>query len=180
MSCDCLNGATGEPCPEEAIANCYSCRKRICTLHTDKDDQEHEYCPDCALQAGVATCREKVGFLTIKDCKKRSTAKCTACQCPLCQDHAVATPKGVLCSRCASEQGIQDSSDKGYRRHSYNRYYYHGYEPHYWGSDWRYRSRYRTNDSYYDDNDAHIFDEHKSDSAALGALEGEDSDFGAS
>ncbi len=179
MSCDCLNEASGQPCPEEASANCFSCRKRICVLHMDKDSQEHPYCPDCALEAGVATCREKTGFLTIKDCKKQATAKCTGCQCPLCQDHAVATAKGVLCSRCAAEQGVQD--DTNYRRHSYRRYYYRDYEPHYWGSDYRYRRSYRST-SYYDERDAHIFDEHRETETLAGAaaLEREDSDFGAS
>jgi len=184
VSCDCLNAATGEPCPQDATATCHGCRKRICALHTDQDGEHRPYCPDCALGAGVATCREKVGFLSVRDCKQQAAAKCTGCQCPLCQDHAVATAKGVLCSTCAAQTDARPAEGSGYRRNDYRRYYYSDYEPYYWGSDWRHRDRWRSHGSHYDDRDTQIFDEHKNDDAAAaaataGGLERDD-DFGAS
>ena len=168
MSCDCLVFGTGEPCPEESTGTCQACRKRICPTHTDTAGDGRVYCPGCGLAEGVALCREKVGFLTVKDCKAQATAGCTMCQKPLCQSHAVASAQGVLCSECAETKGVAHQSE----RRRYSDYYYAGYHPHYWGSDRSYHRRHHSS-SYYDERDAEIFDEHKGDTATDGDFDGD-------
>ncbi len=182
MSCDCLDSATGQPCPEEVTASCFSCKKSVCSFHTCHDNENRTYCPDCALAEGVATCREKVGFLTVKDCAEKASAKCTSCQCPLCTEHAVATPRGVLCAFCAEKLETSPEDGKSYQRQSYGKYYHSGYKPHYWGKDKRYKQKHKTSsksyNSHYNESDTYIFEEHRSKTHAEGVdVERDDGDF---
>jgi len=176
VGCDCIDKTTGQPCTGGVVATCSSCKKQVCENHATRTAQGAAFCPICALASGLACCREKVGFLTVKDCKAKAVAVCTGCSCPLCEEHSVATAKGVLCSECAKTQGVSATESKGgYDRHRYAGYYHGGYSPYYWGSDRGYSRRHHNSwhSRHYNEQDAAIFDEHKDSTGA----EGFDGDF---
>lgn len=177
MSCDCLDGATKQPCQSEAVASCHACRKRVCPAHLVRDGAgSRDFCPACALAEGVAPCRAKLGFLTVRDCGAAATAGCVACTTPLCSAHALATPQGVLCAACAKERGLPA---EGAATQGRERYYYGGYEPYYWGSDVGYHHRHGSHWGY-DRSDAAIFDEHRHASDDTGSTDSAMDDLDAS
>ena len=94
----------------------------------------------------MATCRHKVGLLSLRDCGEMAVSQCTDCNRPVCQKHRkMVTKEGkgeVLCIECylqqvSEEKAINAGIDREYRRRSF--YRSTGYRPYYYGHYRRYR-----------------------------------------
>ncbi|VAW69428.1 hypothetical protein MNBD_GAMMA10-2356 [hydrothermal vent metagenome] len=97
-------------------------------------------------------CKIRKGLLILRDCSNKSTASCTECARPMCNEHGVnVTGKNeVICSDCYAKQEqdevFSNMSSAGYRHGFYQRSHYRGI---YIGSYF---------DDYYDDYDMRAFD----------------------
>ncbi len=108
----------------------------------------------------MATCKHKVGLLTLRDCKKPAVLKCKLCNRPVCQKHRKKYRLGgqihFICKECylnevEDEKVLQRDMDREYRRRSY--YRDTGYRPYYYGHS---HHRYRHDDyMYFDDHHHH-------------------------
>ncbi len=94
----------------------------------------------------AATCKHKVGLLSLRDCKEPAETKCKICARPVCQKHRkkrrIEEKIHFVCVECylqaVSEKKDQDE-DLGWQ-HRRRRYYQRsGYRPYYYGHSRRYR-----------------------------------------
>ncbi len=88
----------------------------------------------------MATCRHRVGLLSLKDCGEPAVSQCTNCNRPVCQKHRkMVTGEGkddVVCVECSLEQvsektALSEDMDREYHRRSF--YRNTGYRPYYYG-----------------------------------------------
>jgi len=84
----------------------------------------------------MATCKQKIGLLTLRDCKEPVVGSCERCNRPVCAEHHKAARGQNLCVECylqdidevrAASAGVQREYA---RRQSYRET---GYQPYYYG-----------------------------------------------
>lgn len=105
-------------------------------------------------------CQCKVGFFSLRDCRKTGLTQCTVCKRMICSEHCAEAAQ--QCRDCWARQA-QESTDSPHlptrsdERGQYDddwaysyrqRYYDSGYSPIYWGTSHR---------SHYDSHDARSF-----------------------
>ncbi len=88
------------------------------------------------------TCKQKIGFLSLKSCEKSAVAHCDLCGRPICKEHLhdfnLNGQKHTLCEECylgkideeeAKQNGLYESYNRRrfYRSYGYyyDDYYYH-------------------------------------------------------
>jgi hypothetical protein len=63
----------------------------------------------------IETCKENIGFLTLRRCEKPAVATCSLCKKPICLEHCPALPSGqVACTTCSRQpQAAQQTQQPG-------------------------------------------------------------------
>ena len=112
----------------------------------------------------MATCRHKVGLLSLRDCGYPAGSKCSLCNRPVCGEHrkTVSDIKGALCVECYLERvdrrrAVREDENIGRYYHRSSMYNSSGYHPYYYGD-----SRHYKHDHYYRDFDRTTGAEHAS------------------
>jgi hypothetical protein len=80
----------------------------------------------------MANCQYKIGFLTLRDCGNISTANCSSCNRPICDDHKHQANENILCVECymKNNKNIYNENGQVNRVVIYNSL---GYHPVYFG-----------------------------------------------
>lgn len=104
-------------------------------------------------------CAAAKGFLTQSDCGASATTLCANCHRPMCTVHLAPQSGFTMCLDCAA---TQQPAQKENAQTEYDDTWAHGYRSSYYSTT-GYRP-YHDSSSSYDRQDAHSFDERRSDS----------------
>ena len=92
----------------------------------------------------MATCRHKVGLLSLRDCGEPTISKCSLCNRPVCEKHqkTVSDVEGAICVECYlqrvdRERAVHEDMGRYYHRRSM--YRSSGYHPYYYGHSRHYK-----------------------------------------
>ena len=89
----------------------------------------------------MATCKHKIGFLSLKECDKLASVVCSACNKPVCKHHYREVDGVPFCPDCYVEQVSEDEAEAegwGSILHRRRTYHHIGYRPYYYGHIHRY------------------------------------------